>query len=68
MINVKTHEGNTKSDDCLLSSKILTFPWNQIESLFNTQTKKVTAAQLHSFGYEFHLLCHYLLKPFLEAA
>ena len=41
MINVKTDVvNNTKYDDWLLSIKILTFHWNQVESLFNTKTKK----------------------------
>ena len=68
MINVKTHEDNTKYEDFLRSFQILTVLWNQIDTLFIADTKKVTVAKLLSLGYEFHLLCHYLLKPFLETA
>ena len=55
-------------EDWLRSIQILTVLWNQIDTLFNTNTKKVTVAKLLSLGYEFYLLCHYLLKPFLETA
>ena len=57
-----------KYEDWLRSIQILTVLWNQIDTLFNTDTKKVTVVKLLSLGNEFHLLCHYLLKPFLETA
>ena len=57
-----------KYEDWLRSIQILTVLWNQIDTLFNTNTKKVTVAKLLSLGYEFDLLCHYLLKPFIETA
>ena len=64
MINEKTDVVNINMTIGCYLLKYLPFTGIKLRACLIPKPKKVTVAQLLSFGYEFHLLCHYLLRPF----